>query len=275
MDDSRALVARWSSFFDTVAERYDQSGVPFFGPIAQGLVDALAPQPGERALDAGCGRGAATFRLADRVGGGGTVDGIDISAEMVSRTEAKARETGLTNVRVSRGDAGEPPSTDYDLVASSLVLFFLPDPVATLTAWRSALAPGGRVGATTFRPWPSRWHDVAAVFEAHRATDTDAGPSAFRHDAPWDDDASVEDLFRTAGFADVTTSALVHAVPIKDAAQFEQFSFGTVVRSLWVSVPPERQQAVLADLDDLFDTWRDPDGLVRLDVAVRYTLGRT
>jgi hypothetical protein len=31
-------------------------GVDFFQPIAEGLVARLDPQPGERALDLGCGR---------------------------------------------------------------------------------------------------------------------------------------------------------------------------------------------------------------------------
>ena len=37
----------------------------------------------------------------------------------------------------------------YDVVASSLVLFFLPDPAAALAGW-AADSDGGRIGMTTF-----------------------------------------------------------------------------------------------------------------------------
>ena len=51
--------------FDRAAETYDAVGVPWFQPIAQGLVEELAVQPGEAVLDIGCGRGAVTFSLAE------------------------------------------------------------------------------------------------------------------------------------------------------------------------------------------------------------------
>ncbi len=63
--------ARIADLFDLVADSYDSLGVPFFGPIADRLVRAVAPRPGARALDVGCGRGAVLFRLADAVGPSG------------------------------------------------------------------------------------------------------------------------------------------------------------------------------------------------------------
>ena len=54
------------SLFDAVADSYDQVGVDFFQPIADGLVTELDPQPGERALDLGCWRGAALLRSPGR-----------------------------------------------------------------------------------------------------------------------------------------------------------------------------------------------------------------
>ena len=49
-----------------------------------------APQPGERALDIGCGRGAATALLAEAVGDAGTVTAIDLSQRMVEHTRAQS-----------------------------------------------------------------------------------------------------------------------------------------------------------------------------------------
>ncbi|MGB7981462.1 MAG: hypothetical protein WCF36_11800, partial [Candidatus Nanopelagicales bacterium] len=72
--DSRVRNAR---LFDDLAESYDAVGVEFFAPIALGLVDALAPAPGERVADLGCGKGAFLLPAARAVGRRGRVVGVD------------------------------------------------------------------------------------------------------------------------------------------------------------------------------------------------------
>src|SRR5262249_22416280 len=52
--DNRDAIA---SVFDAAAADYDSVGVDFFQPIADRLVEELAPQQGERAIDIGCGSG--------------------------------------------------------------------------------------------------------------------------------------------------------------------------------------------------------------------------
>ena len=60
-----------ATLFDRLADTYDAVGVDFIAPIAEGLVLELDPQPGERALDVGCGKGAALVPLAAAVGATG------------------------------------------------------------------------------------------------------------------------------------------------------------------------------------------------------------
>lgn len=88
-----------AAVFHRVAETYDNVGVPWFRPIAAGLVAELAAQPGERALDIGCGRGAATIPLADAVGPTGTVLGIDLAPRMVELTAADVADRPQVHVR--------------------------------------------------------------------------------------------------------------------------------------------------------------------------------
>src|SRR4051794_13463209 len=143
--------------FDRAADTYDDVGVPWFRPIAAGLVDELAVAPGERVLDVGCGRGAALAPLARATGPGGDALGIDPAPRMVELT-ARAL-AGLPQVQVRVGDARAPalPPSSFDVVASCLVLFFLPDPASALAAWRRLLVQEGRIGVTTFGAQDERW----------------------------------------------------------------------------------------------------------------------
>src|ERR1700694_6211840 len=118
---------RMAKLFNDLADTYDAVGVEFFQPIASGLVMALDPRPGEQALDLGCGRGAVLFPLAAAVGPSGSVTGLDLSPRMVQATADDVGRAGL-DIELLIGDAMAPdlPAGSYDLVASSLVLFFLP-----------------------------------------------------------------------------------------------------------------------------------------------------
>ena len=54
-------------------------------PLGERSLAAADPTSGERAIDVGCGCGATTIALAERVGLGGRVLGIDISEPMLAR----------------------------------------------------------------------------------------------------------------------------------------------------------------------------------------------
>ena len=259
-------VARTAAMFDVVAPAYDQSGVPFFGPIAGGLVERLAPRPGERVLDIGAGRGAATLRLADTVGPDGRVDAIDISPGMVDLLTA---DTGhLSQVRVALGDATDPKldAASYDVVASSLVLFFLPDPAEALGRWARLLVPGGRLGAATFRPWPQTWQSIEDLFEEYAPPVSGPGPTTMPD--VYADDAGVEGLFRAAGLADVRTEVATYAIPFADVEQWRVWSHGTAMRGLWMRAPEDAHDEIVARVARILE---DSGG--SMDVDIRYTLG--
>lgn len=152
--------------FDQVAVSYDTVGVPWFRPIAEHLVLELAPRPGERALDIGSGRGAVLFPLAEAVGPTGHVTAIDLAPGMVQALRQDVADRGLDQVDVLIQDAANPDldPVSFDLVASSLVLFFLPDPAAAVRRWHDLLVPGGRIGITSFGPRDPHFVAVDAVF---------------------------------------------------------------------------------------------------------------
>jgi len=265
-------VQQVAKLFDLVAPTYDQVGVEVFGPVARRLVEFLAPQPGESAVDLGCGRGALTLPLAAAVGPSGSVIAGDVSRAMVEA--ARLATADLAHVRVEEMDAVEPPLTAHsaDLVAASLMIFFLPDPAYALSRWVNLLAPNGRVGITTFGAQDEVWKSVDQLFDPYLPADMlDARTSGTR--GPFASVDGITKLFTTAGFASVKTIVEPLTVAFDDADMWRRWTMSVGQRRMWNSVPKVDHHNVFNQAARLLDEARVEDGTIHLHQDVRYTVG--
>lgn len=259
--------------FDRAAETYDSVGVPWFGPIAQGLVEELAVRPGERVLDLGCGRGAALLPLARAAGPTGRVLGLDLAPRMVELLRQDARDLPQVEVRVGDASAPDVEPEAHDVVSCCLVLFFLPDPAAAVRAWTPALAPGGRVGVTTFGPQDTRWQEVDALFRPHLPPQLrDARTTGAA--GPFTSDEGVAALLTGAGLVDVrTTHRTVEAV-FDGPEQWLRFSWSHGQRAMWEAVPEGSRDDVRRRALEVLHEVERRDGALRFTQDVRHTVGR-
>ena len=157
--------------------------------VADLLLLAADPAPGESAIDIGCGAGATTLAVARRVGPQGRVIGIDISEPLLARAEERRRESGLDHTSFLLADAQDHAFSRgmADLILSRFGVMFFADPVAAFRNLGAALRPGGRmvmaawaeVEANPFFSVPGR---IAATrLGPPEPSDPDApGPMAFR-----------------------------------------------------------------------------------------------
>jgi ubiquinone/menaquinone biosynthesis C-methylase UbiE len=156
--------------------------------VAVGL---LAPGPGSRILEVGCGHGQ-TLRKVARLAAGGLVVGLDGSATMLQaarRPNADAMRRG--RVCLVRGDSGRLPWPDgrFDGVLAVHTIYFWREPVTHLRELRRVLRPSGRL-VLCFRPKgpaiePRRY--PASVYSFHEISE-------------------VKELMRRAGFGFVEVS---------------------------------------------------------------------
>jgi SAM-dependent methyltransferase len=110
------------------------------------------PQPGERAVDIGCGFGDSARQIAALVGPTGAVVGIDAAPRFVEAATDEARAAGVTNVSFTVADVeSEPLPGPFDYAFSRFGMMFCANPVAALRNVRSALVPGGRLVMVVWR----------------------------------------------------------------------------------------------------------------------------
>ena len=107
----------------------------FVADLGSPVVELLAPRPGERILDLGCGDGALTKKLVDL---GCEVVAVDSSAPQIEA----ARKLGL-NAQVMDAEA-LPFSDEFDAVFSNAVLHWIKRADPVIAGVHRALKPGGR-----------------------------------------------------------------------------------------------------------------------------------
>jgi SAM-dependent methyltransferase len=186
--------------FDVAADAYDRFMGRYSRLLAPQMADLAGVQPGQQALDVGCGPGALTAELAARIGTDGAA-AIDPSESFVAA--ARERNPG---VRVELASAEQLPSPDhaFDAALAQLVVHFMADPVAGLGEMRRVTRPAGAVVACVW-DFAGGGAPLSLFWEAAHETDPDvvdeSGLAGARQ-------GHLAELFEAAGLTDVTETAL-------------------------------------------------------------------
>ncbi|MFC7385365.1 SAM-dependent methyltransferase [Sphaerisporangium rhizosphaerae] len=110
------------------------------------MIETLAPKPGERILDLGCGRGRPAVRLARAADV--EIIGISVSRRDIQVSTELARAEGLQHrVSFTHADAMDlpfPPAS-FDAVWALESLLHMPDRLRVLKNIATVLRPGGRL----------------------------------------------------------------------------------------------------------------------------------
>jgi SAM-dependent methyltransferase len=103
--------------------------------------------PGERVLDLGSGAGTDSLVAAQMVGEHGSVTGIDMTPEMLTKARTAAAEMNAPNVEFVESEAERLPFPDgsFDVVISNGVIDLIPDKDAVFAELYRVLVPGGRI----------------------------------------------------------------------------------------------------------------------------------
>lgn len=162
----------------------------------------LAPNPGLRWLDVGCGNGAFTEMLVERCAPA-SVEGIDPSEEQLAFARTRP---ALHGSQFQKGDAMAQPFADhtFDIAVMPLVIFFVPDPAKGVAEMARVVRPGGIVTAYAWDMPGGGFPYETLQFEMREMglpVPTPPNPEASRIDA-------LQDLWAGAGLESVETRVI-------------------------------------------------------------------
>lgn len=131
------------AYFDRVAASFGDELLP--GRTWEGLARSILQlAPRARYADLGIGDGLLTLMLAEAAS---SVTAVDISTEMLSQLETRAKAKGIDNIELVEGDIEDLPLPDesHDVVVASQALHHAQAPEKCLAEARRILVPGGRL----------------------------------------------------------------------------------------------------------------------------------
>ena len=190
--------------FDVSADAYDRFMGRYSVLLAEPFLEQAEVRAGQRALDVGCGPGALTARLVERLGAG-AVAAVDPSTSFVDAARARFPE-----VDVRFGVAERLPFDDdsFDCTMAQLVVHFMSDPVAGLAEMARVTRPGGLLTACSW-DHAGGTGPLATYWEAARALDPRVEDEAA---LPGAREGHLVELCQAAGLTQIEPSVLTVSV---------------------------------------------------------------
>jgi ubiquinone/menaquinone biosynthesis C-methylase UbiE len=115
-------------------------------PATRSVLDRAGLRQGMTCLDVGCGPGEVMRLMAERVGPGGHVVGVDIDGKLAREAASTLASKGLQQCTVMEANIATLEQVRYapfDFVFARLVLIHLDDPLSAVRKMYGWLKPGG------------------------------------------------------------------------------------------------------------------------------------
>lgn len=250
---------------------YDE--LPLWSSLAGQLLLDHVPLAGGRTLDLGCGTGFPLLELAERLGPGASVVGLDPWLAALRRARMKCETWSVPGAQAVNGDGAAMPfrSGSFDLVVSNLGVNNFADPGAALAECRRVLRPGGALSLTSNLTGHMR--ELYEVLERVLASESEALERLRVHVAHRGTVASLSARLEGAGFRITARHTREVALRYAGAAalldhHFIRFGF----RPSWEEVAgsPEALARLRVELDRV----ARQAGELRLTIPLVYIEGR-
>jgi SAM-dependent methyltransferase len=171
--------------------------------VGSHFLDWLAPPAGARWLDVGCGSGAFTAMVFDRCAPS-SISAIDPSQSQIEYVSSGPMAQHV-DFKVADAQALPFPDQTFDIIASALVINFIPDRPRGLAEMRRATRPGGMVAGYVWDFFAERGPTRPLRVALSRfGTEPPRGLAGAADTSP----GALASLFEKAGFENIETTAI-------------------------------------------------------------------
>lgn len=258
--------ASGKKYAGNAAENYERYFVPAIAaPLANELLQTAALRPGERVLDVACGTGVVTRAAAARVGGDGSVAGVDVNPAMLHVARAVTPPGMSIRWYEASAEAMPLPDDGFDVVLCQMGLQFFPDKVAALREMRRTLAPGGRLVLNAPGPTPPHFSILADGLARH----IDPGAARFvRLVFSLHDPGELRDQVTSAGYRSVDGRRETRTLRVPPPREFLwEYVHSTPLASAVSQVDDARREALERDVTAGWQAYVE-DGVLALPVGM-------
>jgi SAM-dependent methyltransferase len=252
--------------FRTTGAAYDGFMGRYSRPLAVRFADEVNAHAGLVAVDVGCGPGALTGVLVDRLGAG-SVLACDPSPEFVADCSARFP---LVDVQLGRAEAIPFADKVADLAVAQLVLHFVTDPPLAASELRRVVRPGGTVAACVW-DFEGGMEMIRRFWDAALVLDHDAPDEA--RTMRFGRQREIADLLDEAGLVDVVETTLDVSATYADFAElWSGFLAGIGPAGGYCMSLPAGQRDALER--QFFESVGSPTGSFTLAAMARSARGR-
>lgn len=245
------------------ASRWDPrayaANAAFVPAMGAPVLDLLAPRPGERILDIGCGDGVLTQKIVEA---GAEVVGVDASAEMVEAAVARGLDARVQDCQALAFGA------EFDAAFSNAALHWMLDKAGVARGAFAALKPGGR-----FVGEMGGDGNVAAIWRGVHAVLAERGHVVREQDTHWYPTvADFTETYAATGFVDIEARLIPRPTPLPTGVA----GWVTTFRSGLMDIDgiPADEQALIAEAVErhVESQLKTADGWVADYVRLRFSM---
>ena len=235
--------------------------------VTEAMLDMAGIVPGACVLDVAAGAGDQTLDIAQRVGPQGHVLATDLSPAILALARDNAERLGHRHVQTHVADGERLPvaTASFDAVVCRLGLMLCADPLQGLREMQRALRPGGGACSVVFsrperNPCIGILMSTALKHAGLSARDPYQSGGLLSLGKP----GLIDELFRSAQFHDVATTALEAPFRLPSARHYLEFirSSASPIQQIVGRLPPDAAEAAWAEMEERLGVFTTADGWV-------------